>query len=126
MQDVLSTRDIFNRGRRKILSTPEAQKVLAWFVQKLPTLTNWEVDTIQEVINDGISELGIKGKAFYLPLRLALIGKIYLDRNYILQLLLLVWKNLVKRLKRYLLKMKNEKSHESSSLIKIITNLKII
>ena len=87
----------------KILSTPEAQKVLAWFVQKLPTLTNWEVDTIQEVINDGISELGIKGKAFYLPLRLALIGKIHGPELHS-TIAIIGLEESVKRLKRYLLK----------------------
>ena len=86
-----------------ILSTPEAQKVLAWFVQKLPTLTNWEVDTIQEVINDGISELGIKGKAFYLPLRLALIGKIHGPELHS-TIAIIGLEESVKRLKRYLLK----------------------
>jgi len=87
----------------KILSTPEAQKVLAWFVQKLPTLTNWEVDTIQEVINDGISELGIKGKAFYLPLRLALIGKIHGPELHS-TIAIIGLEESVKRLKRHLLK----------------------
>ena len=86
-----------------ILSTPEAQKVLAWFVQKLPTLTNWEVDTIQEVINDGISELGIKGKAFYLPLRLALIGKIHGPELHS-TIAIIGLEESVKRLKRHLLK----------------------
>ena len=87
----------------KILSTPEAQKVLAWFVQKLPTITNWEVDTIQEVINDGISELGIKGKAFYLPLRLALIGKIHGPELHS-TIAIIGLEESVKRLKRHLLK----------------------
>ena len=87
----------------KILSTPEAQKVLAWFVQKLPTITHWEVDTIQEVINDGISELGIKGKAFYLPLRLALIGKIHGPELHS-TIAIIGLEESVKRLKRYLLK----------------------
>jgi len=86
-----------------ILSTPEAQKVLAWFVQKLPTITNWEVDTIQEVINDGISELGIKGKAFYLPLRLALIGKIHGPELHS-TIAIIGLEESVKRLKRHLLK----------------------
>jgi glutamyl/glutaminyl-tRNA synthetase len=86
----------------KILSAPEAQKVLAWFVQKLPTITNWEVDTIQEVINNGISELGIKGKAFYLPLRLALLGKIHGPELHS-TFAIIGLEESVKRLKRYLL-----------------------
>ena len=69
--------DTLTEEEEKILATPEAQKVLAWFVQKLPTITNWETEEIQNIINAGITALGIKGKAFYIPLRLALIGKMH-------------------------------------------------
>ncbi|HPZ01275.1 MAG TPA: glutamate--tRNA ligase [Candidatus Cloacimonas sp.] len=57
----------------KTLLAPEAQKVLAWFATNLPILSAWDTESIQNLVNSGIAELGIKGKKFYTPLRLALI-----------------------------------------------------
>ena len=57
----------------KTLSTLEAQKVLAWFFQNLSSLSLWDMDSIQQLINKGIAELELKGKAYYTPIRLALI-----------------------------------------------------
>ena len=95
--------DTLTEEEEKILATPEAQKVLAWFVQKLPTITNWETEEIQNIINAGITALGIKGKAFYIPLRLALIGKMHgpeLPSTFAI----IGLEESLQRLKRYLLK----------------------
>lgn len=51
-----------------------SQKVLRWYVEALVATTESE-EAISELANRGIAELGIKGKNFYLPLRLALIGQ---------------------------------------------------
>jgi len=94
--------EVLREEEEKILATPEAQKVLSWFVQKLPIVTNWETEEIQNIINAGIAESGIKGKAFYTPLRLALIGKMHgpeLPSTFVI----IGAEESVKRLKRYLL-----------------------
>ena len=49
------------------------KKVLAWFATNLPILSAWDTESIQNLVNYGIAELGIKGQKFYTPLRLALI-----------------------------------------------------
>jgi len=95
--------DTLTEEEEKILATPEAQKVLAWFVQKLPTITNWKTEEIQNIINAGITTLGIKGKAFYIPLRLALIGKLHGPELHS-TIAIIGLEESLQRLKRYLLK----------------------
>jgi glutamyl/glutaminyl-tRNA synthetase len=49
--------------------------VLAWFIVNLPANLPLDEDKVHALTQTAINELGIKGKAFYTPLRLALIGQ---------------------------------------------------
>ncbi|MDY0152733.1 MAG: glutamate--tRNA ligase [Candidatus Cloacimonas sp.] len=57
-----------------ILNNADSQKVLTWFAQELPIAFPLNDDKVYELSKRGMEELCIKGKAFYTPLRLALIG----------------------------------------------------
>ena len=52
-----------------------SQQVLKWYLDALQSLSGIDEDAIAELINRGLAELGIKGKNYYMPLRLALIGQ---------------------------------------------------
>jgi glutamyl-tRNA synthetase len=52
-----------------------AKKVLAFWVERLNTMTKPADSQIEELIKETTSELGIKGKELYMPLRLSLYGK---------------------------------------------------
>lgn len=58
-----------------LLQDAASQKVLSWFITHLPQIDVQDADAINAITKAGIAELGIKGKAFYTPLRLALIGQ---------------------------------------------------
>lgn len=60
---------------QELLDNESSQKVLHWYHNALLDLPADSPEAIQELTNRGIQELGIKGKNFYMPLRLALIGK---------------------------------------------------
>jgi glutamyl-tRNA synthetase len=59
----------------ELLQSESAQKVLTWYHKALDALQEPGGEEIQELTNRGIQELGIKGKNYYMPLRLALIGQ---------------------------------------------------
>lgn len=67
-ENVLSPED------QTILSNADSQKVLAWFASELPAILPLNDDKVQELSKRGMESLGIKGKAYYTPLRLALTG----------------------------------------------------
>jgi glutamyl/glutaminyl-tRNA synthetase len=52
-----------------------SQQVLKWYLDALQSLSGIDEDAIAELTNRGLAELGIKGKNYYMPLRLALIGQ---------------------------------------------------
>jgi glutamyl-tRNA synthetase len=58
-----------------LLKDEASQQVLAWYIAHLPGIDLSEADQVNQLTKNGIAELGIKGKAFYTPLRLALIGQ---------------------------------------------------
>ncbi|MCB5268271.1 MAG: glutamate--tRNA ligase [Candidatus Cloacimonetes bacterium] len=58
-----------------LLKDEASQQVLAWYIAHLPGIDLGEADQVNQLTKNGIAELGIKGKAFYTPLRLALIGQ---------------------------------------------------
>jgi glutamyl-tRNA synthetase len=58
-----------------MLESEESQKVLAYMSEKYNTENILTDDEIDEYTKSGINEVGIKGKKFYFPLRLALIGQ---------------------------------------------------
>ncbi|MDD3535119.1 MAG: glutamate--tRNA ligase [Candidatus Cloacimonetes bacterium] len=59
----------------ELLGTEAAQKVLKYFAEHLPTTDINDAEAVNAMAKDGINQLGIKGKHFYTPLRLALLGE---------------------------------------------------
>ncbi|MDD4686734.1 MAG: glutamate--tRNA ligase [Candidatus Cloacimonetes bacterium] len=56
------------------IQTEESQKVLEWYYENLSQTSDLASETIVALTQNGINELGIKGKKYYMPLRLALVG----------------------------------------------------
>jgi glutamyl-tRNA synthetase len=60
---------------REILMSPESQTVLKWWEKSLAACFPLNAEKIDTLIKAGIQETQMKGKAFYTPLRLALIAQ---------------------------------------------------
>lgn len=58
---------------RELIENPQSQAVLRWIAQALPAAFPLDPGKIDALVKTGINETGLKGKAFYTPLRLALI-----------------------------------------------------
>lgn len=58
-----------------ILSSETSQKVLSWYHDQISEIQADDADAIDAITKAGMKELGIKGKDYYMPLRLALIGQ---------------------------------------------------
>lgn len=67
--DPLSENDL------ELIRSEDSRKVLAWYKDQIADIFAEDAQKIQEITNTGIKELGIKGKAYYMPLRLALLGQ---------------------------------------------------
>ncbi|MFO7660252.1 MAG: hypothetical protein R6V77_05005 [Candidatus Cloacimonadaceae bacterium] len=50
-----------------------AKQVFGWFIRQLEVLNQTDKEVLSELASRGMAELGIKGKQYYHPLRLALI-----------------------------------------------------
>ncbi|MBW6514269.1 MAG: glutamate--tRNA ligase [Candidatus Syntrophosphaera sp.] len=57
----------------EFLGTEPSRSVLNWFLYKLPSIGAIPPEELDALVKEGIASLGLKGKAFYAPLRLALI-----------------------------------------------------
>jgi glutamyl-tRNA synthetase len=55
------------------LSGPDSQRVLRWWLDQLPNDGDIPEAETDRLVREGIAALGLKGKAFYTPLRLALL-----------------------------------------------------
>ena len=64
-----------NAEESELLHQEASKKVLQWYSQHLADIEISDAEAINALTKKGIAELGIKGKAFYTPLRLALIGQ---------------------------------------------------
>lgn len=58
-----------------ILKEESSIKLMSWYVDKLNELPRIDKNLLSELVNQGIAELGIKGKQYYHPLRLALVNQ---------------------------------------------------
>jgi len=58
-----------------LIENPDSRKVLRWFLEQIPEMLPLDKDKVDELVKQGIAHTGLKGKAFYTPLRLALIGQ---------------------------------------------------
>jgi len=59
----------------ELINNPDSQKVLAWFRTHIPQNLPLTDEKVHSLSQNAMSETGLKGKAFYTPLRLALIGQ---------------------------------------------------
>ncbi len=59
---------------RAVLAAESSRSVLAWWAQHLAPAPEPTRDDTAALVQQGIEALGIKGKAYYMPLRLALFG----------------------------------------------------
>ena len=57
------------------IRSESSKQVLAWFADQIPGSMPLNAEEVEELVKRGIAETGLKGKAFYTPLRLALIGQ---------------------------------------------------
>lgn len=56
-----------------LLDAGDSRKVLRWFQNQLPAEGEIDAASLDALVKNGMNELGLKGKAYYTPLRLALI-----------------------------------------------------
>jgi len=59
----------------QIIQGVEGQAVINWFLQEIPQRFPLDTEKITVMVNSAIADLNIKGKKFYTPLRLALLGQ---------------------------------------------------
>ncbi|MDX9759796.1 MAG: glutamate--tRNA ligase [Bacteroidota bacterium] len=61
-------------AERAAIAAPEARRVLTAFATRAADIEPWNRETIKAMIKSVQTETGVKGKALFLPLRLALSG----------------------------------------------------
>jgi glutamyl-tRNA synthetase len=59
----------------ELIKSENAKLVLSWYHDQLSGIEVDDTEAINAITKAGIKELGIKGKDYYMPLRLALIGQ---------------------------------------------------
>jgi glutamyl-tRNA synthetase len=64
----------FSEEDRKLIGEENSQKLYSFWVEELEKKTDWIPEDISSLIKQATGELGIKGKNFYFPIRLALFG----------------------------------------------------
>ncbi len=60
---------------KALIGEENSQKIYSYFINNLKVKDSWSNEDINSLVKKAISELGIKGKNFYFPIRLALFGK---------------------------------------------------
>jgi len=59
---------------KKIILDKNSQKIYKYWIDEFYKKENWSKEDILELQKDAMEKLGIKGKSFFIPIRLALIG----------------------------------------------------
>ncbi len=59
---------------KELLEKEDSQRIIAYWVEALGRREKWTPDDVSALVKKAIGELGVKGKGFYFPLRLALFG----------------------------------------------------
>ncbi len=57
------------------IQSADSHKVLSWYHDQIKGIDTDDAELIKKITSAGIKELGIKGKNYYMPLRLALLGQ---------------------------------------------------
>lgn len=68
-------RPIWGQKELEILKSADSQKVISWFDQNLTAHSSTDASKVDAMVKEALSATGLKAKAFYTPLRLALIGQ---------------------------------------------------
>jgi len=64
----------FTDEDRKLMEEEASQRIYRYWIEKLEARPAWTFEETGVLVKQAIAELGIKGKNFYFPLRLALFG----------------------------------------------------
>ena len=64
----------FSEEAKKIILDENSQKIYKYWMDEFYKKENWSKEDILELQKDTMEKLGIKGKSFFIPIRLALIG----------------------------------------------------
>lgn len=64
----------FSGEDRELLGQEDSHRIFSYWIEALGGRERWSPDDVQALVKTAIGDLGIKGKAFYFPLRLALFG----------------------------------------------------
>ncbi len=64
----------FSEDDRALLAQEDSMRILSYMMSALEGRKKWLPDDVSALVKQAIGELGIKGKGFYFPLRLALFG----------------------------------------------------
>ncbi|HPQ43224.1 MAG TPA: glutamate--tRNA ligase [Syntrophales bacterium] len=65
---------VFSEEDRDLIKQEDSQRIFAYWIEALGKKAEWNSDEVTELTKQSIGELGIKGKHFYFPIRLALFG----------------------------------------------------
>ena len=64
----------FTAEDRDLIGKENSQRIYTWWIDALATQTSWMPEELSALVKKASADLGIKGKDFYFPLRLALFG----------------------------------------------------
>ncbi len=64
----------FNEEAKKMILNENSQKIYQYWMDEFQKKENWSKEDIFELQNKSMENLKIKGKSFFIPIRLALIG----------------------------------------------------
>jgi len=65
---------IFSEEDRELIGQEDSRRIFSYWIEALGGQGIWSTDDVSALVKKAIGDLGIKGKAFYFPLRLALFG----------------------------------------------------
>jgi glutamyl-tRNA synthetase len=65
---------IFSEEDRDLIGQEGSKRIFSYMIEALGGQEMWSPDDVSALVKKGIGDLGIKGKGFYFPLRLALFG----------------------------------------------------
>ncbi len=68
-------RPVFEDEQIEILRSDASKTVCRYIIEQLSTKTDWTKDDVGEMVKQGMKALELKGKQYYPPIRLSLIGR---------------------------------------------------
>jgi len=64
----------FSQEDRDLIEQEDSRRIFSYWIEALGEQETWSPDDLSALVKKGIGDLGIKGKNFYFPIRLALFG----------------------------------------------------